>query len=127
MENTLYTSGGGLGGGFGGFCGAVLLFFLTPAEHLCLPDAQDVLDGVVATRIAAHAADLARGFDRDIDSSFSAAREDLDWKKMFGLCIDPAKAKEYRAKRLPSEDTKTCSMCGKLCALEIVKKYLKEK
>jgi phosphomethylpyrimidine synthase len=118
---------GGIGGAFAGFCGADFLCYVTPAEHLCLPDAQDVHEGVVATRIAAHAADLARGIDRNIDRSFSAAREDLDWQKMFQLCVDPTKAKEYRAKRLPSEDTKACSMCGKLCALEIVKKYLKEK
>ena len=118
---------GGIGGAFAGFCGADFLCYVTPAEHLCLPDKNDVRDGVVATRIAAHAADLARGVDRDIDRTFSTAREALDWKKMFELCIDPAKAKEYRAKRLPSEDTKACSMCGNLCALEMVKKYLIEK
>jgi phosphomethylpyrimidine synthase len=84
-----------------------------------------VRDGVVATRIAAHAADLARGIDRDVDRTFSAAREALDWEKMFRLCIDPVKAKQYRAKRSPSEDTKACSMCGSLCALEMVEKYLK--
>jgi len=115
---------GGIGGAFAGFCGADFLCYVTPAEHLCLPDKNDVRDGVVATRIAAHAADLARGIDRDIDRTFSTAREALDWKKMFELCIDPAKAKEYRAKRSPSEDTKTCSMCGNLCALEMVNKYL---
>jgi len=118
---------GGIGGAFAGFCGADFLCYVTPAEHLCLPDKNDVRDGVIATRIAAHAADLARGVDRDIDRTFSTAREALDWKKMFELCIDPAKAKEYRAKRSPSEDTKACSMCGNLCALEMVKKYLMEK
>jgi phosphomethylpyrimidine synthase len=118
---------GGIGGAFAGFCGADFLCYVTPAEHLCLPDAQDVRDGVVATRIAAHAADLARGLDRDVDAAFSAARENLDWEKMFKLCIDPARAKEYRAKRSPSEDTNACSMCGNLCALELVKKYLKNK
>ena len=118
---------GGIGGAFAGFCGADFLCYLTPAEHLCLPDTQDVRDGVVATRIAAHAADLARGVDRAVDASFSAAREDLDWEKMFRLCIDPVKAKQYRAKRRPSEDTSACSMCGNLCALEMVKKYLKNK
>ncbi|MFH1101457.1 MAG: phosphomethylpyrimidine synthase ThiC, partial [Methanobacteriota archaeon] len=118
---------GGIGGAFAGFCGADFLCYVTPAEHLCLPDKNDVRDGVVATRIAAHAADLARGVDRDIDRTFSTAREALDWEKMFKLCIDPMRAKEYRAKRSPSEDTKTCSMCGNLCALELVKKYLKNK
>lgn len=118
---------GGIGGAFAGFCGADFLCYVTPAEHLCLPDAQDVRDGVIATRIAAHAADLARGIDRDIDSTFSLARMNLDWEKMFKLCIDPAKAKDYRKKRSPSEDTSACSMCGNLCALEMVKKYLKKK
>jgi phosphomethylpyrimidine synthase len=79
---------------------------------------------VIATRIAAHAADLARGLDRDVDAVFSDAREALDWEKMFRLCIDSCKAKEYRRKRLPLEDTSACSMCGKLCAIEMVKKYL---
>ncbi len=116
---------GGIGGAFAGFSGADFLCYVTPAEHLCLPDAQDVRDGVIATRIAAHAADLARGSDRDIDAKFSRARENLDWEKMFKLCIDPIRAKEYRAKRSPSEDTNACSMCGNLCALELVKKYLK--
>jgi phosphomethylpyrimidine synthase len=118
---------GGIGGAFAGFCGADFLCYVTPAEHLCLPDKSDVRDGVVATRIAAHAADLARGVDRDVDSAFSAAREALDWKKMFDLCIDPLKAEEYRLKRSPLEDMKTCSMCGNLCAIELVKKYLKNK
>jgi phosphomethylpyrimidine synthase len=118
---------GGIGGAFAGFCGADFLCYVTPAEHLCLPDKQDVRDGVIATRIAAHAADLARGIDRDVDVSFSAARENLDWEKMFKLCIDPTRAKEYRANRSPLEDTNACSMCGNLCALEMVKKYLKNK
>lgn len=117
---------GGIGGALAGFVGADFLCYITPAEHLALPDKNDVRDGVIATRIAAHAADLARGIDRDIDFNFSKAREDLQWNKMFDLCIDPKKAKEYRDKRKPTEDTHTCSMCGKLCAIEIVKKYLKE-
>ncbi len=118
---------GGIGGAFAGYCGADFLCYVTPAEHLCLPDKQDVRDGLIAARIAAHAADLARGIDRDVDAVFSKAREDLDWEKMFQLCIDPAKAKQYRSKRSPSEDRKTCSMCGNLCAIELVKRYLKKK
>ena len=117
---------GGIGGAIAGFYGADFLCYLTPAEHLSLPDKNDVREGVIAARIAAHAADLARGFDRDMDSNFSKAREDLDWKKMFDFCIDSEKAKQYREKRLPLEDTKACSMCGNLCAIEMVKKYLKE-
>ena len=92
---------------------------------LALPDKSDVRDGVIATRIAAHAADLARGIDKDVDFEFSRARENLDWDKMFDLCIDPEKAKEYREKRLPVEKVEACSMCGNLCAIEVVKKHLK--
>ena len=117
---------GGIGGAIAGFAGADFLCYVTPAEHLCLPDKEDVHDGVIATRIAAHAADLARGVDRDIDSEFSAARENLDWNKMFELCIDPKKARKYRNKRLPMEDENACSMCGNLCAIELVKKYLEK-
>jgi len=117
---------GGIGGALAGFYGADFLCYLTPAEHLCLPDKNDVREGVIATRIAAHAADLARGIDRDVDSTFSKARENLNWNKMFEICIDQKKAKEYRKKRLPVEDTKACSMCGKLCAIEIVRKYIKQ-
>jgi phosphomethylpyrimidine synthase len=117
---------GGIGGAIAGYYGADFLCYVTPAEHLCLPDVEDVREGVIVTRIAAHAADLARGFDRDLDQEFSKARESLDWGKMFELCVDPEKAKRYRRKRSPSEDAKVCSMCGRLCALEIVKKYLGE-
>ena len=115
---------GGIGGAYAGFSGADFLCYVTPAEHLCLPDKSDVREGVIATRIAAHVADLAKGIDRDVDRTFSIARESLNWKKMFELCIDPVKAKEYRVKRSPSEDTKACSMCGNLCALEVVERYL---
>jgi len=117
---------GGIGGAIAGLAGADFLCYLTPAEHLALPDKDDVREGVIAARIAAHAADLARGIDRDVDFNFSKAREDLNWEKMFDLCIDPKKAREYREKRLPLEDTNACSMCGKLCAIEMVKKYLKK-
>ena len=115
---------GGIGGALAGFYGVDFLCYVTPAEHLCLPDVQDVREGVIVTRIAAHAADLARGIDREVDLTFSKAREALDWQKMFDLCVDPKKAKEYREKRLPSEHEEACSMCGKLCSMELVKKYL---
>lgn len=118
---------GGIGGAIAGVAGADFLCYVTPAEHLSLPDKEDVREGVIATRIAAHAADLARGIDRDIDYTFSKARENLDWVKMFELCISPEKAKEIREKRLPIEFLESCSMCGNLCAIELVKKYLKEK
>lgn len=115
-----------IGGAIAGYSGADFLCYVTPAEHLALPDKNDVRDGVIAALIAAHAANVARGINHDIDSKFSAAREGLNWEKMFNLCIDPQKAREFRKKRLPSEDTKACSMCGRLCAIEIVKRYLKK-
>jgi phosphomethylpyrimidine synthase len=116
---------GGIGGALAGYFGADFLCYLTPAEHLALPDVEDVREGVIAARIAAHAADLARGIDRNIDFEFSTARENLDWDKMFDLAIDTKKPKQYRKKRKPFEDTSSCTMCGNLCAIEIVEKYLK--
>jgi phosphomethylpyrimidine synthase len=116
----------GIGGAIAGYHGADFLCYVTPAEHLCLPDINDVREGVITCRIAAHSADVARGIDRDIDNRFSKAREDLDWDIMFDLAIDTKKPKEYRKHRRPSEDTRSCSMCGNLCAIEIVEKYLKD-
>lgn len=115
---------GGIGGAIAGYSGADFLCYVTPAEHLSLPDVDDVRKGVIVTRIAAHAADLARGIDNDIDNEFSIAREKLDWNKMFKLCIDPEKAKKYRTKRYPEEDEKVCSMCGNLCAIKIVNEHI---
>ncbi|MBC7081779.1 MAG: phosphomethylpyrimidine synthase ThiC [Thermoplasmatales archaeon] len=116
----------GIGGAIAGYYGADFLCYVTPAEHLSLPSIEDVKEGVITARIAAHAADLARGIDRDIDEKFSIAREKLDWKKMFELAIDSEKAKKYREKRRPKKAKEACSMCGKLCAIEIVKRYLRE-
>ena len=117
---------GAIGGAVAGYHGADFLCYVTPAEHLSLPDVDDVREGVIASRIAAHAADLARGIDRDVDTEFSRARHELNWKKMFDSCIDPEKAREYRKRRKPTEDPRACSMCGKLCAIEMVEKYLTE-
>ena len=117
---------GAIGGAIAGYYGADFLCYVTPAEHLSLPDVNDVKEGVITARIAAHAADLARGIDKDIDDEFSRARDRLDWKKMFELAIDPEKAKEYRSRRPPLEDPSTCTMCGKLCAIKIVNRYLRE-
>ncbi|MEA3457076.1 MAG: phosphomethylpyrimidine synthase ThiC [Candidatus Thermoplasmatota archaeon] len=118
---------GGIGGALAGYFGADFLCYLTPAEHLSLPDVSDVREGVIATRIAAHAADLARGIDRNVDYEFSTARENLDWKTMFNLAIDRKKPHRYRKERHPLEDTKSCTMCGDLCAIEMVEKYLQDK
>ena len=116
----------GIGGAIAGYHGADFLCYVTPAEHLSLPNVNDVREGVVACRIAAHAADLARGIDREIDHRFSNAREKLDWETMFNLAIDNKKPNQYRNNRKPLEDTRSCSMCGNLCAIEIVEKYLQK-
>ena len=117
---------GGIGGAIAGYHGADFLCYVTPAEHLSLPDAEDVRQGVIASRIAAHAANLARGIDRDVDFTFSRARNELDWDRMFDLCIDPERAKQYRQRRTPTEDPRSCSMCGSLCAIEMVEQYLRD-
>lgn len=116
----------GIGGAIAGYYGADFLCYVTPAEHLSLPSVEDVKEGVIAARIAAHAADVARGLDVDMDNEFSRARDRLDWKRMFDLAIDPEKARYYREKNPPLEDPSTCTMCGKLCAIKIVNKYLRE-
>jgi len=118
---------GSIGGAIAGYAGADFLCYVTPAEHLSLPNVSDVRAGVIASLIAAHAADLARGIDRDKDFTFSTARESLDWDTMFDLSIDKTKAQQYRDSRAPFDNTKSCTMCGDLCAIEIVERYLKHK
>lgn len=96
--------------------GADFLCYVTPAEHLRLPSADDVKEGIVAFKIAAHSANIAKGFKKPLekDIEMSIARRDLDWQKMISLSIDPQKAREYRS-TYPSD---TCSMCGRLCAVK---------
>jgi phosphomethylpyrimidine synthase len=110
---------GAIGGAIAAKAGADFLCFLTPAEHLRLPDEQDTREGVIASRIAAHAADIARGLPnaRDWDDAMSTARKARDWNSQLALCIDPKTAKERRDEALPQDDS-VCSMCGELCALK---------
>jgi len=107
-----------IGGALAATAGANFLCYVTPAEHLRLPDAEDVHQGVIATRIAAHAADVANGLPgaRDWDDAMSRARKARDWPRMLGLAIDPALATASRARALP-KDEDVCSMCGEFCAL----------
>ncbi|MBE9581429.1 MAG: phosphomethylpyrimidine synthase ThiC [Proteobacteria bacterium] len=113
-----------IGGAIAGMAGADFLCYVTPAEHLRLPSVEDVKEGVIANRIAAHAADIARGNKRAIkwDLEMSQARKALDWKKQISLSIDPLKAKAYRASSKPSSD-EVCTMCGEFCAIKIVRDY----
>jgi phosphomethylpyrimidine synthase len=114
-----------IGGAVAGMAGADFLCYVTPSEHLKLPSPDDVREGVIAARIAAHAADIARGLNYAIqtDRKMSEARKSLDWDRQIALCIDPDKAKAYRSASKPSS-TDVCTMCGGFCAIKIVKDYL---
>ena len=115
-----------IGGTLAATAGAAFLCYVTPAEHLRLPTLEDMKEGIVASRIAAHAADIAKGIPgaREIDNRMSEARRDLDWEKMFELAIDPEKARRYRAESKP-EFEDSCTMCGKMCAVRNVNRILK--
>ncbi|MFQ5975898.1 MAG: phosphomethylpyrimidine synthase [Candidatus Hydrothermarchaeales archaeon] len=114
---------GAIGGAIAALSGADFLCYVTPAEHLALPDIEDVRMGVIASKIAAHAVDLARGIDTGRDNKMAKARVNLEWGTQFKLCLDPKKAMEYRRKRLP-QNPEVCTMCGDFCAMKIVKEYL---
>ncbi len=117
-----------IGGAIAAANGANFLCYVTPAEHLRLPDTDDVKEGIIAAKIAAHAADISRGIPgaRDADNEMSLARHNLDWGKMFELAIDPDKAKRYYDSTPPSE-RHTCSMCGKMCAVRTTNMILEGK
>lgn len=110
-----------IGGAVAASSGADFLCYVTPAEHLRLPDANDVREGLVATKIAAHAADIAKGipYARDIDNRMSDARRRVDWEEMFSLALDPEKPRKYFESAPPSNEG-TCTMCGKMCAVRTV-------
>ncbi len=110
-----------IGGALAASSGADFLCYVTPAEHLRLPDAADVREGLVATQIAAHAADIAKGLPgaRDRDNRMSDARRRVDWEEMFNLSLDPVKARAYFESAPPSNEG-TCTMCGKMCAMRTV-------
>jgi phosphomethylpyrimidine synthase len=110
---------GAIGGALAATEGASFLCYVTPAEHLKLPEVEDVIDGVVASRIAAHAADLARGLPgaADWDLNMSKARRALDWETQIKLSVNPAKARRYRELSQAKEDQ--CTMCGRFCAMKV--------
>ena len=114
-----------IGGAIAASCGASFLCYVTPAEHLRLPDEKDVKEGIIASKIAAHAADIAKGVKgaSDWDSAMSTARKNLDWEEMFRLCIDPEKARQYREEAKPEKED-TCSMCGNFCAVKNMNRIL---
>ena len=114
-----------IGGAIAAANGADFLCYVTPAEHLRLPNADDVKEGIVAAKIAAHAADMAKGVPgaRDIDNKMSDARRRVCWDEMFQYAIEPEKPQRYY-NELPPEEKHTCSMCGKMCAARTMNKIL---
>ena len=117
-----------IGGAIAAANGADFLCYVTPAEHLRLPDVNDVKEGIVASKIAAHAADIAKGVPgaREIDNKMSDARRRVEWDEMFEYAIDKEKAKAY-FESTPPKDRHTCSMCGKMCAMRTTNMILEGK
>jgi phosphomethylpyrimidine synthase len=113
-----------IGGAIAGRAGADFLCYVTPSEHLKLPSVEDVREGVIATRIAAHAADIARGNQKALqkDLDMAKARKNFDWEKQIELSIDPEKARRYHDEGKSKEDD-VCTMCGEFCAIKRVKDY----
>ena len=116
-----------IGGAAAAMNGAAFLCYVTPAEHLALPNVEDVRQGIIASKIAAHVADIAKGIPgaRDLDDRMAKARRALDWEAQFACALDPDTAKAIRDARLPEDDhSDTCSMCGKFCAVRSMNKAL---
>ncbi len=111
-----------IGGAIAASAGADFLCYVTPSEHLCLPDVNDVHEGVIASRIAAHAADIVKGVPGAIekDNAMARARKDLDWETQFALAIDPAKARLRRESNKAADEHGACTMCGDLCAVKVM-------
>ena len=109
-----------IGGALAAYHGADFLCYVTPAEHLALPSIEDVRLGVIASKIAAHAADIARGNKkaRALDLAMSKARAKFEWEKQFELAIDKEKPKKYREERKP-KTKESCTMCGEFCAMKL--------
>ena len=117
----------GIGGAVAAMSGAAFLCYVTPAEHLALPNVEDVKQGIIASKIAAHAADIAKGIPgaREIDDKMADARRALDWEAQFACALDPDTARAIRDSRKPEDDhSDTCSMCGKFCAVRSMNKAL---
>lgn len=114
-----------IGGTVAAIAGADFLCYVTPSEHLGLPTVDDVREGIMASRIAAHAADIVKGSPhvRERDKAMAIARRDLDWQKQMKLALDPQKAQEMHRALNPVEQ-EVCSMCGEFCAIDMVNKYL---
>ncbi len=117
-----------IGGTLAAVAGADYLCYVTPSEHLGLPEPQDVKEGVIASRIAAHAADIAKGIPgaAEWDTKMARARKELDWDTQMKLAINPQKVKEYR-EVYEKNETNVCSMCGDYCAVKLISEYFNNK
>ena len=117
-----------IGGALAASCGADFLCYVTPAEHLRLPNLEDVKEGIIAAKIAAHAGDIAKNIPnaRDWDNKMSKARQELNWERMFELAIDPEKARRYRKESSPEHED-SCTMCGKMCSMRNMNKIMQGK
>lgn len=115
-----------IGGAIAATHGANFLCYVTPAEHLRLPTLEDMKEGIIACKIAAHAADIAthKKGAREWDYKMSEARQNLDWARMFELAMDPEKAAKYRQESMPTHDD-SCTMCGKMCSMRNMNKIMK--
>ncbi len=116
-----------IGGAVAGAAGADFLCYVTPAEHIRLPNVEDVKEGLIASKIAAHAADIAKGIPGaiELDNKMARYRKNLDWDGQISLSLDPDKVRRWREEVPPSE-SEVCSMCGEFCAIRIVEKALKK-
>ncbi|MDH7593834.1 MAG: phosphomethylpyrimidine synthase ThiC [Methanomicrobiales archaeon] len=113
-----------IGAALSSAAGADFICYVTPSEHLALPTPEEVYEGVISARIAAHVGDMVKLKKREGDLEMAHARKELDWAKQFALAINPARAMEIRRQRLPS-DAQTCTMCGDYCALKIINQHFK--
>jgi phosphomethylpyrimidine synthase len=116
-----------IGGAIAGAAGADFLCYVTPAEHIRLPNIEDVKEGLIASKIAAHAADIAKGIPgaMELDRKMAQYRKNLDWNGQISLSLDPDKVRKWRAE-VPPTESEVCSMCGEFCAIRIVEKALKK-
>jgi len=117
-----------IGGAIAGAAGADFLCYVTPSEHIRLPNIEDVKEGVIASKIAAHAADIAKGVKGaiDIDNEMARRRKALDWNGQIALSLNPERVKSWRAE-VPPTESQVCSMCGEFCAIKTVEEALRRK
>ncbi len=116
-----------IGGAVAGAAGADFLCYVTPSEHIRLPTMEDVKEGVIVSKLAAHAADIAKGIKgaMDVDIRMAKARKALDWNGQIALSLNPEKVREWRAE-VPPTESDVCSMCGEFCAIRTVERALKK-